>query len=366
MKKIVLAIFTMLFVSTAVFAQSDLQVLAVVKYNKSESITLKQLKKRVASVETPTHQKLNIEQKKELLNTMIEEKLIMQAAQKEGMSVPDSMVDQYFETVFLPSMLGLQVPVTLKQFEDIVKQTYPDMSADSFLKANLGLTVNEVKENLKTNLYMQNYVLMKSQDELASIIPTNDQIKMFFQDNKSAFVWNDMVQMLRLDVPYGSDKKASRAKCNELRNKVIDKKVTIDNLISGSRVEGSGYMAQKALIKKSQEGLISMGYSNMTLENFYKLLGQGVGYVSDIMETEDAYSFVSIIKKYDAKMLGLNDPVLPEQNVTVYDYIRNILTQQMQGAYLQEALVKIASELNTPQNVEMKKTDSALDELLNY
>jgi len=44
MKKIALSMILLLATSVAAFAQSDLQVLAVVKYNKSESITVKQLK----------------------------------------------------------------------------------------------------------------------------------------------------------------------------------------------------------------------------------------------------------------------------------------------------------------------------------
>ena len=46
MKRFAIALFA-LFMSAAVFAQSDLQVLAVVKLNKNESITVKKLKTRV-------------------------------------------------------------------------------------------------------------------------------------------------------------------------------------------------------------------------------------------------------------------------------------------------------------------------------
>ena len=43
MKRFAIALFTLL-MSAAVFAQSDLQVLAVVKLNKNEPITVKQIK----------------------------------------------------------------------------------------------------------------------------------------------------------------------------------------------------------------------------------------------------------------------------------------------------------------------------------
>ena len=50
MKRFAIALFA-LFMSAAVFAQSDLQVLAVVKLNKNESITVKKLKTRVEMYE---------------------------------------------------------------------------------------------------------------------------------------------------------------------------------------------------------------------------------------------------------------------------------------------------------------------------
>ena len=368
MKKIFLALFTMLFVSTAVFAQSDLQVLAVVNLNKSESITVKQLKKRVGNLEMISQQKLSVEDKKTLLNTMIDEKLIVQAAQKAGISIPDSVVNQNFEaqiSQLMSQLLGAPTMLTEKQFDDFVKQQF-NMTGDEFFKQQLGLTKADIKENLKTHLIMQQYVLMQKQQELTKIGPTPDEIKMFYQNNKSQFVQNDIAQMLRVDVKFGDDKKASKVKINELRNKVIDKKVTVENLISGGTVEGAGYIAQRALIEKSQAGLSMIGYPSMTLENFYKLLGQNIGYVSDIIETPDSYSFVSIIKKYDAKMLGLNDPITPENANTVYDYIRAGLTQQMVAQYLQDSIVAIAAELHTDKNVEMKKSGDALDKLLNW
>ena len=47
MKRFAIVCMMILTAAAAVFAQSDLQVLAVVKLNKNESITVKQLKTRV-------------------------------------------------------------------------------------------------------------------------------------------------------------------------------------------------------------------------------------------------------------------------------------------------------------------------------
>src|SRR5574344_656567 len=93
MKRLTLGL--VLFLSTAaLFAQNDLQPLAVVKLNKPETITLKQLRTRVEAYQKQTGTAtFTADQKKEILDALIDEKLVVQAAQKEGLTVTDSQVN---------------------------------------------------------------------------------------------------------------------------------------------------------------------------------------------------------------------------------------------------------------------------------
>ena len=104
----------------------------------------------------------------------------------------------------------------------------------------------------------------------------------------------------------------------------------------------------------------------MSLQNLMYVFSQSEGYTSDVQETSEDYRFISVIKKYDAKMLAIGDLVQPETTVTVYDYIRSSLTQQKQQIYVNNAANSIAKELHTAENVDMKKTGAALDKLLDW
>ena len=74
--------------AVAVSAQNDLQPLVTIKLYKTESITLKQLKNRVAVYQKQTGTpSFTLEQKKQILDSMIDEKLAMQAAQKAGLVI---------------------------------------------------------------------------------------------------------------------------------------------------------------------------------------------------------------------------------------------------------------------------------------
>ena len=141
MKKLVLAL-TVLFLATgALFAQSDLQALAIVKLNKSETITLKQLKARCEIYQKQLGKSLTSAERKMVLDTLIEEKLMVQAAQKAGLSIPDSYVDQYFLQGISQSIGQV---VTEKELTEIVQKTQ-NKTLDEFLIAQTGMSVSEYK-----------------------------------------------------------------------------------------------------------------------------------------------------------------------------------------------------------------------------
>ena len=359
MKKIIAVLSLLLVTSFAVFAQSDLQVLAVVKLNKSESITLKQLKSRCETYEKQLGTELSAESRKQVLETLIDEKLIVQSATKEGISIPDSYVDQYFQQ-YVSSLIGANV--TEKEFEDMIKKTQ-GITLDELLVKQTGMNKTEYKNHLKNQLIMNQYIVQKKQAELQQVAATDDEIRMAYESNKSSFVWNDMIKAFMVIVPKGNDADAAKLKLADLLNKYNDKKLTADQIVIQSQAENSGYQAGQMLLEKSETYAAAIG---MSLQNLIYVFTQKEGFTSDVQETANDYRFISILKKYDAKMLGIGDIVQPETTVTVYDYIRSNLTQQKQQLYVNNALAELSKSLHTSENVEMKKTGAALDKLLDW
>ena len=64
--------------------QADLQPIAMVKLDKNEPITLAQLKTRVAAYEKELGTSMTPQQRQEVLDTLINERLVVQAAEKEA------------------------------------------------------------------------------------------------------------------------------------------------------------------------------------------------------------------------------------------------------------------------------------------
>ncbi len=360
MKKIVLA-FTM-FLATAgmAFAQADLQPIVTVKLGKSETITVKQLKSRVGLFEKQTNKKLTVDERKSVLEAFVEEKLILQAAAKAGLSIPDSNIDQYFLQTM---MQQIGVPFSSeKELDDIILQTQ-GVTLDQFLKNQLGISKAEYKSYMKNQLISQNYVVSQRQAELQKIGPTDEQIRAFYEANKASLVWTDMMKIFAIAVPKGSNPEQAKLTANDLRNKIVDKKLTSEQALVQSQKPDAGYQAIEGVIQKNESYAMQLG---IPLQTLLTMFNQKEGFVSDIQETESDYRVFVLKKKYEAKMLSISDVVQPETTMTVYEYIRQNLANQMQSLYLQNAANEIAKSLNTPENVEYKKTGDALTKILNW
>lgn len=362
MKKII-GILTLAFgLLTSVFAQNDLQPLAIVKLNKSETITLKALKQRIDA-----YQKQNgvasftIEQKREILNAIIDEKLVVQAAAKAGLQVTDSQVNQYFM-----QNIGAQIgrSITEAEFAEVIKQN-TGKSLDEYMKEQVGMGVSDYKAYLKNQLIAQQYVLSQKQAELAKVAPTDQEIRAFYELNKASFVQNDMLKLFLVLVPKASaeDSKA-KSFANKMYNDLKDKKTTADSLKNQMiKEEGKNFQAGDIIIAKTAQHAQQLGIS---YNNLLELFEKNKGFFSDLNESADNIQFYTLVDKYSAKMLALSDIVQPDTTVTVYDYIKENLTQQKQGEYLINAINEITKQLDTPANVDRKKTGSDLDKLLNW
>lgn len=357
MKRFAVGIVILFTVLAGLAAQSDLQVLAVVKLNKTEPITLRELRARVETYQKQTNKVFDTTQKKEILDAIIDEKLIVQAAQKAGISITDSQVDQYFMQN-MSQQLGKQV--SEQELADIIRKEQ-NMSLDDYMKKQVGMNLSEYKAYLKSQLIAQKYVFTQKKDELSAVAPTDAEIRSFYEMNKASFVWNDMLKMFLVIVPKGSDAPAAKTKAQTLLVDYTNKKQTLDQMRVKSRIDDSGFQAGDLLISKTQQHAKQLGLSYSEL---MELFSKDVGYISSLTETDSDFQFYTILEKYKAKMLDISDVVQPGTTVTVYDYIKQNLTQQKQSQYMIKAIQDISKSLNTDTNVDRKKTGDALDKLL--
>ncbi len=359
MKRLALCLSLILVTCGTLFAQADLQPLAIVKLNKSETITLKQLKTRI-----DIYSKQNgitaytVEQKKDILEAMICEKLVVQAAAKAGMNLTDTQVNQYF-LQNVSAQIGR--PVTDAEFETIIK-TQTGMSLDEYMKSVVGLSVSEYKAYLKSQLIAQQYVMQQKRDEIANASPSDEEIRAFYELNKSSFVQNDMLKLFLVLFPKGENPEETKKNCEALLEKVKSKKMSCEDVLKNMATDKT-YQSGDMFISKTAQHAQQLG---ITYTDLLELFGKEKNYVSTLNETAYDFQFYVVRNKYSAKMLAISDVVQPETTITVYDYIKSNLVQQKQSQALIKAVQDVTKALDTPENVERKKTGAALDKLLNW
>ena len=342
------------------FAQSSLQPLAVVKLNGFETVTVKDVKDRVDVYQRQANRTLTPEERSQILESIIDQKLVVQAAHKEGLSLRDSDVEQYF-LQNMSQQIGR--PFTEKELADFIRQQ-TNMSLDEFLKSQVGMGTVEYKAYLKNQLIAQQYVLKQKQSELQSVVATDKEIRDFYQLNKASFVWNDMLRMFLVSVPKGNDAGAASKKIASLMADYKAGKLTADKMrVQARNPEVAGYQAGDLLISKTEQHAMQLGIG---YDRLLKIFDEKMNVVSEVKETDRDYQFYVILEKYSAKMLDISDVIQPGSNVTVYEYIKQNVTQQKQSQAMIMAVQDITSKLNTPANVERKKTGKDLEKLLSW
>lgn len=220
MKKNIAIVFLLFCAFTAGFAQSALQTIAQVNLTRKEPITIGQVKKIVTNFENTANRKLTVEERKQILMGLAGQRLLIQAAEKEGIKVLDSEVTEYFNNV-LSSQVGR--PVTEAEFSKLVKQEY-NQSLEEFFKANTGGSVAEAKKMLKDEIAVQKYVMSKKSAAIQKMsVPTDGDIRSQYELNKQMFFRPDTMKLFIVGILKKGNDAAETAKITALNEKAKKK-----------------------------------------------------------------------------------------------------------------------------------------------
>ena len=334
-------IFLVFFSSTqglsAQTAMSRFKPAATVNLTKPNIITVGELNERISRVK----QQISMLQQRgmpaqqpsteQILENMIGEVLLIQAAAREGITVSRSDVINVMRAEAGPQGVNLG--------ENELKQMV--------LQSNPGLSWEQAIEEGRKQLLIMNLVKAKKSDKFQSLsTPSPSEIEKYYRQNRTRFVMPETVKINQVyinTVNLSSSQKSSyRDEMEEWYRKIQNGIRTFEEVLA----EFSDKNNERYI---SEEGYV--GYDDRSIQQYFgenfvdKIFDLRLGEVSRVITSNMGYHLVKVNKRLEQEFLDLDDPVKPGVNVTVRQYIQQQMLAAEQNKLLEEALQELIAEL---------------------
>ena len=351
MKRFPILLLLVVCTGMTVFAQIDLQQVAIVRLTKSEPITVRQLKTELEKLawqslverlkRVPTTAELNrevqnssTETRRQVLDVIINERLALQAAERDRITVTDNELNQHLTQLRASMAQTIGRTPTEEEFAQAIKnETGQDLPA--------------FRDTMRRQAIVQKYLLNKKQDQFTSISPPSEaEIVSFYNLSKAQFVRPDTVRFSMIQVSYGPDATSkSRAKelIDRLYRDIGSNPAKFDEAVVNGQSPNSGYRAGDG--GYLPRNLLAQQTAGAEFVNTAFSLRQGE--VSKVIEGVPGYQIIKITETHSQKALELDDIAELGTRMTVRQYIGANLTQQRQNEVLARATQELVRELRT-------------------
>ena len=323
---------------------------ASVFLTNTETITVKQLeaqvdalnKLRVRAGQQPADATKS--DKLEILDMMISDILIMQGAERDGIRAETAEIDN-------------AVSNQKAQYEQQRRRRYTDTEFRNEVLRETGYSWQKYREQLEKQIVQQKYIVAKKQAEIqaAAQMPDNSDIEMFYRQNKTQFSNPDMVRYSQIFISTlnksAADQQQAEKRINEAYRKYENGSATFEQLVNDYTED------QNAKYRNGDSGYIAYNDANALsyLGNSFMdgMFTMSAGEVSKVLKSNIGYHIIKITDSRPARLLGLDDPVLPTVNQTVREYIAQQLILKSQNDALGSALNSLVEELKADADIKI-------------
>ncbi|GMO58241.1 MAG: hypothetical protein Ta2A_03650 [Treponemataceae bacterium] len=347
------------------FAQTaDLQALVRINITQPpETITLKQLKERLKMYQAQSSEPLTftVKDKKQVLDALIEERLVLQAAKRDGVSVTDTQVNTQFVQAFA-QQLG-RADLTEAELQKLIKDS-TGLSLNDYMVQAAGMSVNEYKAFLKNQLISQNYIIRGKENVMKQAVPTDADIRKYYDNHRSELTQPETLKLFLVVGTKMTDAAGVKRRITSVYDEI--KKGSKDYAGIKKRYENdtaSFVKAGEVYVGRTEQAARALGMTSDDLADFFS---NPNGFVSEVTETEQTFQFFIILDRYQPKMLAISDVVEPESTVTIYEAIKSRLTQQKQQEFFLRESQDTVKKLRVASNYQMIKDGAELEKLLSW
>lgn len=324
-------------VSLSAVAQIIDMPVAVVRLSETVNLGVRELNQQISVFSQQYMQQygrdLTAEEKQQILDAMVNDELLLQGAARAGIRATQEEITNYLELQRQQWSQLVGVALTAEQFQaQIERQTKS--------------TWVEYVESITNELIKLKYVRQEKAGIFERVgTPTTTEIEQFYQEQATNFTNPAMIRFQHIYVDLRGRSEAERQEAREFMNSLyrdIHNGVSRFSDVVARSVDDPTYSAADFgyLLRNdaANQGLLGRAF----VDTVFSL---STGDISEVLESNVALHIVSILDKRTPRILELDDPVLPGQNVTVRQQIQNLLASQKEQEALAAAIAELVQEL---------------------
>ena len=279
--------------------------------------------------------------KADALDTLINNEVFLQGAERDGITVTDRQVDQLYAQAKANAAAQAGRTVSDAEFEAEVNRQFGSVDA--------------YKQALKEQYIVNQYVMLKKGAELQNIpMPSDSEIASFYRQNQQMFFQAENVRLAHIYIPK-TENEADNAEAKALLETVAadihNGNITFEKAVSEySQDNGSKNIGGEIGWLTADNTVARQGWGDAFCD---QLLSMGPGDVSDVLESNTGYHIVKVSVHNAGKILSLSDTVSPEDTTTVREYITQLLYMRNQQVALNTAIQEILTELRSEAQIRI-------------
>jgi parvulin-like peptidyl-prolyl isomerase len=322
---------------------------ATFRLTKTESITVSLLQKSEAEFEAQLNRPLTLDERKQLLDNLINTRLLLQAAARDNVVVSE-----------------VEMKAALADYQNRMGQArfgrgLSDAELQDALRAN-HMTYEAYQNQIRDQQTQIDYI--RKLKPAAFDIPrtaSDQDIQDYYDANKSNFFMNDMVTLKHIFV----DTRQLTSK--EDRDKAAKHADDILQELKGGASFSDLVMKYSEDNKSKYNGGLFNTFFRNDAQNrqflgaafFDSVFKLKKGDTSGVLQSNLGFHIVQVTDKLDARLLTLSDKIPPQNQMTVKEAINATLVNQRQADSYKSALADIIAELK--KQAEIKVFDDNLN-----
>jgi peptidyl-prolyl cis-trans isomerase SurA len=301
--------------------------IARVKLTKVEVITQRQFRQQVDKLEESMKKPLSTEQRRQYLDALIDEKVLLQAADREHIKATAAEIDRTMDMYKqdFARQLGRARALSDTEFKDLLQQQ--------------GTTYEKFAEQVTNKITIEKLVDKEQRPLIDSVKdPGEDEIRDYYNRYRTRFVSPDMLrfkQILLLTTGLSAaDADRVKARADEIYRAIQSgtpfdryQEVYIDGV--NARVGGLNFD-----IWRRDDESKAVTYGRSFIDSVFDTKA---GQVKGVLQSSVGYHIIQVIEQIPFAVLGLDDRIPPQNAMTVREQITGVLRQNRRLQVVKQA-----------------------------